>query len=335
MSTRIDAFRKTVALQEVEQVPVMPGMAGWVARFSGIPLKQLIYDADAMVKAHVDAQKLLGYDALFAYIDALFIPEVFGCSVIHLASGGLDASPVDIKNEEDVEALPTPDVRKDGRLPLMLTVAERLAGMAGRGVPVIPLVEGPFTTAARIMGVERMMRAVMKNRPMIEKMVAKVGHFLAQYGEALAQCGADGLIIADPVGSSTMVSPPLYRAMVLPELQRFINSLKIPTILHVCGDTEPILDMMAETGANILSLDQCMDLGKAKQHLAGRCGIAGNVDPINALLLGTVEGVKRETLKCLEQGGKKGYILMAGCAVPPGTPTENLEAMIDTARLRF
>ena len=335
MGTRIDAFRKAVALQEVEQVPVTPGMAGWVARFSGIPLKQLIYDVDAMVKAHVDAQKFLGYDALFAYIDALFIPQAFGCSMAYLSTGGLDATPLDIRSEEDVEALPAPDARKDGRAPLMLKVAESLAAMRERDVPVVPLVEGPFTTCARILGVERMMRAVMKNKPMIEKMLTKVGRFLSNYGEALAQCGVDGLIVADPVGSSTMVSPPLYRALVLPELQRFIKGLKFPTILHVCGDTEPILDMMAETGANVLSLDQCMDLAKAKQHLAGRCGIAGNVDPINALLLGTVEDVKRETLKCLRQGGKSGYILMAGCAVPPGTPAENLKAMIDTARIQY
>jgi MtaA/CmuA family methyltransferase len=335
MSTRIDAFKKAVALQEVEQVPVMPTVSGWVARFSGIPLKQLIYDADAMVKAHIDAQKLLGYDALYAYIDALYVPEAFGCEVAFLSSGGADAVPLDLKTEADVDALPLPDIRKDGRLPLILRVVEKLVNTAGREVPVLPLVEGPFTNCARILGTEKMMRAILKNRPLVEKLLEKVGRVLAQFGQAVGELGADGLIIADPVGSSTMVSPAAYRAMVLPELQRFIKALKIPTILHVCGDTEPILDMMAETGANILSLDQCMDLGKAKQQLAGRCGIGGNVDPINALLLGTVEDVKRETLKCLEQGGKKGYILMAGCAVPPRTPTENLKAMIDTARLHF
>jgi MtaA/CmuA family methyltransferase len=335
MSTRIDAFKKAVALQEVEQVPVMPTVSGWVARFSGIPLKQLIYDADAMVKAHIDAQKLLGYDALYAYIDALYVPEAFGCEVAFLSSGGADAVPLDLKTEADVDALPLPDIRKDGRLPLILRVVKKLVNTAGREVPVLPLVEGPFTNCARILGTEKMMRAILKNRPLVEKLLEKVGRVLAQFGQAVGELGADGLIIADPVGSSTMVSPAAYRAMVLPELQRFIKALKIPTILHVCGDTEPILDMMAETGANILSLDQCMDLGKAKQQLAGRCGIGGNVDPINALLLGTVEDVKRETLKCLEQGGKKGYILMAGCAVPPRTPTENLKAMIDTARLHF
>jgi MtaA/CmuA family methyltransferase len=333
MSTRIDAFRKTMALQEVEQVPVMPTVSGWVARFSGIPLKQLIYDADAMVKAHVDAQKLLGYDALFAYIDALYVPESFGCEVAFLSSGGADAVPLNLKTEVDVDALPLPDIGKTGRMPLILSVVEKLVNRSGRDVPVLPLVEGPFTNCARILGTEKMMRAVLKNRTLVEKLLEKVGRVLAQFGQAVGELGADGLIIADPVGSSTMVSTKIYRELVLPHLQRFIKSLKIPTILHVCGDTEPILDMMAETGANILSLDQCMDLGKAKQQLAGRCGIGGNVDPINILLLGTVEDVKRETLKCLLQGGKKGYVLMAGCAVPPRTPTENLRAMIDTARL--
>jgi uroporphyrinogen decarboxylase len=74
-----------------------------------------------------------------------------------------------------------------------------------------------------------------------------------------------------------------------------------------------------------------MDLTQAAKLVAGRCGIGGNVDPM-VLLFGTPEDVKRETLRSLEQGGKKGYILMAGCAVPPGTPLKNLKTMIEVAR---
>jgi MtaA/CmuA family methyltransferase len=332
MNSRIDDFRKAMAMEEVEQVPAIPTVSGWVARFSGVPLKSLIYDGDAMVKAQVDAQAVLGHDAFFGYIDALFIPEAFGCSIHFLSGGGADTVPLDLETEADVDALPLPDVQRDGRMPLMLSVAEKLVQTPGRQVPVLSLVEGPFTNCARILGTEKMMRAVMKKRPMVERLLEKVGRVLAQYGKALEARGIDGLIIADPVGSATMVSPVLYRQLVLPALQRFIKDLKIPVILHVCGDSDPILDMMADTGARILSLDQCMDLSVAKRRTAGRCGIGGNVDPINALLLGTVEDVRRETLKCLEQGGKKGYVLMAGCAVPPRTPTENLKAMIDMAK---
>ena len=321
-----------MALEEVEYVPAIPTVGGWVARFSGIPLKTLIYDAEAMAKAHIEAQKAVGYDALFAYIDPLYIPEAFGCSIGFISSGAADAVPLDLQSEADIESLPDPDVRRDGRLPLMLNVAEQLVRVPAREVPVLPLVEGPFTNCARILGTEKMMRLILKKRPLVEKLLEKVGWLMARYAQALSDVGVDGLIIADPVGSSTMVSNKVYSELVLPHLQRFIGSLKMPAILHVCGDTEPILDMMAETGAKILSLDQCMDLAAARQRVAGRCGIGGNVDPINALLHGTVEDVKKDTLRCLRQGGKKGYVLMAGCAVPPRTPIENLKAMVETAR---
>ena len=332
MGGPIDSFRKTVALEEVEKVLAMPTVAGWVAKFSGIPLKTLMHDGEAAANAQVEAQRVVGHDALFAYVDALFVPEAFGCA-IRFTSSGPGVEPLQLSGEADVESLPDPDMRIDGRMAVILALVEKLVKAPGRQVPVLALAEGPFTTAARIYGTEKMMRAVMKNKPTVEKLLQKVGSALSRFGTAITELAADGLIIADPVGSSTMVSPRIYSELVLPHLRRFIEKLRIPTILHVCGDTRPVLDLMAETGAKILSLDQCMDLAKAKEQVAGRCGIAGNVHPIDVLLRGTVDDVKRETLKCLRQGGKIGYILMAGCGVPPATPLENLRAMIETARL--
>ena len=312
-----------MAFKEVQEVPVIPQVASWVAKSSGVPLKDLIINPEAIVRAQINAQKALGYDALFAYIDPLYIPEAFGCPLVFLSSGP-DVSSLPIKNEEDARALSIPDIRKDGRLPLILRVAGDLVRFPERQVPVLGLVEGPFTTASRILSAERMMRDLIRDRSLVERMLEKVGALLCRFGRALAETGAEGLIVADPVSSSTMISPKIYRDMVLPHLRQFIESLPIPVILHVCGDTRPILSLMAETGARVLSLDQCMDLAKAKEALAGRCGIGGNVDPIQVLFLGTPEDVKKETLNCLKQGGKRGYILMAGCAVPAGTPIDNL-----------
>jgi MtaA/CmuA family methyltransferase len=328
---KIISFQKVMVFEEVEEVPAIPSVSGWVNRFSGLPLKHLFYDSEAIVRAQIHAQKTVGYDALFAYTDALYIPEAFGCPIVFRPSG-VDVSPLEIENEEDVNAIPIPNIRRDGRLPLLLDVAEQLAKWPGREVPVLSLFEGPFTTSCRIMGTERMMRALYKNRRIVERMLETVSQLLLNFGRALEEASIDGLMIADPVSSSMMISAKFYREFAFPHLQRLIKSLKLPVILHVCGDTQPILHLMAETGARILSLDQCMDLSIAKQIVAGRCGIGGNVDPIHALLLGTPEEVKRETLRCLNQGGKKGFILMAGCAVPPGTPKENLRAMIEVAR---
>lgn len=332
MSTNLDSFQKAMVMEEVEQVPAIPIMAGWIAYFSGIPLKRLICDPEAILKAQIDAQKIVGHDAFFSYTDPLYVPEAYGCSVVSRSSEILDIVPLDIKSVEDVEALPVPDVRKDGRFPVILRVAERLVDLPGRDLPVLCGTEGPFTNCARIMGTENMMRALMKNRPLVEKLLESIGKTLSNFGRVLEEAGIDGLFLADPVGSSTTVSPKVYGELVFPSLERFIKGLTIPVIYHVCGDTNPILDMMCGTGARILSLDQCMDLATVKQKMAGRCGIGGNVDPTNVLPLGTVEDVKRETLKCLQQGGKNGYILMSGCAVPPRTPIANLRTMIETAK---
>ncbi len=330
MVDRIATFKRVVALEEVEKVPAIPTMGGWVARFSGVPVKELLYDPEAFAQAQIRAQEEVGYDALFAYLEGLYIPESFGCSLV-IRPSGLDVAPLDLKDEADVEALPKVDIRRDGRLPILLRAIEKLVRFPEREVPVLSLTEGPFTASARILGADKMMKGLIKNRSMIERLIDKTRQLISDFGCALADIGIDGLIIADPVSSSTMISPKFYQEFVLPSLQRLIKTLEIPVILHVCGDTQPILPLMAETGAKILSLDQCMDLAAARKTLAGRCGIGGNVDPM-VLLFGTPEDVKRETLRSLEQGGKKGFVLMAGCAVPPATSVNNLRTMIEVAK---
>jgi uroporphyrinogen decarboxylase len=331
LSRRIELFRKVMALEEVEEIPAIPSLSGWVAKSSGLPLQTLLFDAGAMAKAQVRAQEAVGHDALFAYCDALYIPEAFGCPLVFRSSGP-DVEPLEINGEEDIRSLPDPDCRRDGRLPLHLELAEALVRLRGRQVPVLTLMEGPFTNCSRILGAEKLMRALIKNTALVQALLGKVCELQSAFARRLNEIPIDGLILADPVSSSTMISPGRYREFVLPSLQSFIHNLGLPVILHVCGNTNPILDLMAETGARILSLDQCMNLAKAKERVSGRCGIGGNVDPVHVLLFGTPEDVKRETLRCLQQGGKKGYLLMAGCAVPPDTPIENLKAMVETAR---
>ena len=327
---RITTFKKVMALEEVDRVPAIPTLGGWVAKFSGVAMKELLYNPEVFAQAHIRAQKEIGYDALFAYFDALYIPEAFGCSLV-IRPSGLDVTPVEIRTEEDVSALPVVDIRKEGRGPVLLNVVEKLVRLPGREVPVLTVTEGPFTAAARILGAERMMRSLFKQRPMVERLIERTKQLISGFGRAIAEIGIDGLMIADPVSSSTMISPKFYKEFVLPSLQDLIKNLEIPVILHVCGDTQPILHLMAESGAKILSLDQCMNLAVARKAVEGRCGIGGNVDPM-VLLFGTPDDVRRETARSLEQGGQKGFLLMAGCGVPPGTPVINLKAMIEVAR---
>ena len=108
-------------------------------------------------------------------------------------------------------------------------------------VPVIGLFEGPFTTAGRLFETERLLRLIYRNPAVLARLLDRVTEFLLQFGQALVENGAQALLIPEPTASSSMISPRIFADWVLPRLQRIIRNLDRPCILHICGDTAPLL----------------------------------------------------------------------------------------------
>jgi MtaA/CmuA family methyltransferase len=161
-------------------------------------------------------------------------------------------------------------------------------------------------------------------------LLSKVNRFLLNFGRALIERGANVIIVPEPTASSSMISPRTFRDLVLPLIQDLTSALAAPCILHICGNTAPILNSMEQSGADVLSLDQCMNLSESRQK-APDVSLGGNVDPVNSLLLGDEKQVVENTLNCLRSAGTSRFVLMSGCGVPPQTPIRNLRAMVRTA----
>mgnify|MGYP003887893243 CR=1 FL=1 len=62
-----------------------------------------------------------------------------------------------------------------------------------------------------------------------------------------------------------------------------IHALGLPAVVHVCGKTHLLLEALAETGAEVLSLD-IVDLAEAKARIGDRVCLMGNVRPTQTLL---------------------------------------------------
>jgi uroporphyrinogen decarboxylase len=307
-------------------------IAGWAAvNFSDLPLSDLAKNPEAIAKAQIRAREEVGNDALFCYADALFVPEAFGCKVRYPSTGPLvDPLPRTIASIEDVEHFPFPNPRNAGRLPLTLEVVNRLNDFGKGDIPVLGAFEGAFTTTCRVMETDLIMRMTHKNRPVLEGFLDRMNDFLQEFGRALIENGANVLFIPEPTSSCSMISPKMFRDIVLPRLQKLTSELTVPCVLHICGDTTPILEHMVKTGAHVLSLDQCMNLSDARKRVPD-VAIGGNVDPIQSLLMGGKERVKEDTLNCLRTAGTSRYVMMSGCGVPPHSPVENLKNMVRTA----
>jgi MtaA/CmuA family methyltransferase len=329
----MEKIKGMVSKNEPSEIPIIPFMSIWAANFYGIEYDKIIKNPRYIAHAHIKAFETIGYDALFTYCDIVYFAEAFGCRIKVTSLGAVVESSLEINNLTDIDRLKKLDVRNDARLPIILEATDRVARYAKGNIPVIGIVEGPLTTASRLVGTEKLMRKIIKDREFVEMISRKITETSIEFGKALIKHGANVILIADPVCSSNLISPKAFKELVFPLLCDLVKGLNVISILHVCGETEGILKLMSKTGVSIISIDQCVDLRLARERIGWDVCLGGNINPMT-LLLGQKSDVEKETERCLCQGGNRKFILIPGCTVPPNTPVENLRAMVHRARVK-
>lgn len=122
-----------------------------------------------------------------------------------------------------------------------------------------------------------------------------------------------------------------YREWALPATARAIAGIRrqgAPVILYVngCGH---LLEAMASSGADTLSVDWRVSLAEARRRLPAT-PLQGNLDP--GALLGTPEEVARRTRAMLEETGGQRHVVNLGHGILPGARIDCVEAFFATAR---
>lgn len=329
----LERFLDAIKGEPKDHVPVFPMIAAWAAvNFSDSSPAELASDPQRVVDAQIRAMEAVGYDAFYAYANPLYIPQAFGCNVRFLETGPLaDPLPLSITCPEDLDKLPVPDPLKAEPLAGALEIVQGLSQYGAGNIPVLGLFEGPITTACRIFETELIMRMIYKNPPVFEALLDRVTDFLIDFSRALVENGANIIFLPEPTASAAMISPVMFRKFVLPRLQAITRKLDVPCMLHICGDTCPVLEDIGQAGADVISLDQCMNLAESRSTIPDAV-LGGNVDPIKSLLNGSQKQIAEDTLNCLHTAGTCRFVLMSGCGVPPGAPLENVKAMVKTAK---
>ena len=92
------------------------------------------------------------------------------------------------------------------------------------------------------------------------------------------------------------------------------------------------VDLMHQSGANVLSIGKCVDLSKAKANTNGAVAFQGNVDN-DILRDGTPADITKAVEICLRQGGKTGHILNLSHGLHRDTPFENVKHFVRIAKI--
>ncbi len=286
-----------------------------------------------MAKLALAAHTMLGFDAVRVPFCQTFEAHALGCKIKSGSSAygvegvpGIDHPPP--YSLDDKPVLPD-DFLSRGRIPELLKAVRILKKELGDAVPIVGGIVGPFTIAASLLDAVVLLKATYREPEKIMQFLEvgeKAGTTLAN---ALIDAGVDIISCEDMMASPEMMAPMTYRDFELAYQKRQFEAIAVPKILHICGNVDLIVKWMGQSGADILSLEPKADFKLARQECGPDIILMGGVDTASTLFLKDSETVRK---KCEESIAEGVQILAPGCAVPPGTSTENLQAMIDVAK---
>ena len=238
---------------------------------------------------------------------------------------------------DEVDKAKLVDVDKDGRLPIILEGLRLVKKELGDKVPVSGTVTGPFTVAAMVLGTEWLLMGMLKCPDKIKQLMDVIVENNNKYIEKLIDMEV-GIGFADPVSSTTLISPEQYHEFSYPYFKKNVDFIKAHGRgcgLHICGTSRGLWEDLKTTGIGLFGLDNVESIKEAKEVLGPVMAIQGNVPPVDIVKDGTPMEVLESARKCIEDGHdcKCGYVLTTGCQMPIGTPEANMHAMMDAARL--
>lgn len=335
---------KQAILQAFEQVPgdrapaTVFGGGVWTIRRWGTQFGEIIRDprayADMIIRTNESVRSPM------VYVGSGFNNYLAAAMGGHIKERPLGApdldEPIIQESADELDDRHVDDIANDAVIQNIWEATRLVAQAIGDDVVVTTTAWGPFTLAGQIYGVEDFMRSTYKKEAQVHKTLQFATRLLkAFYRPLVEERVIPVMSIADPTASGDLISARVFRTFSLPYLQDLIgwgHDHNVATWLHICGDTTDKLEDIAETEADCFSLDYKVNLATAKEWLAGRMCIAGNVNPVTVLDQGTSDDVRASVQACLDAAATGGgFILTSGCDIPPTVPEENLLAMLELA----
>lgn len=322
--------------EPIDRLPCVPVVANTAARVLGVKVGALRNDGRLLAEAHIASWRRFGYDNVRILTDLYTLAEALGARVTVPADETAYLAAPALTSVADLDSLSLVDPQRDGVLPAQLDALQRTVDVIGDQVPVAGALTGPFTTASLLVGAETLARLMLKEPEVAHRLCRFALVNVLRHAEAILATGAVASL-TEPMASATVISPRQFRTFVQPYLTELVDYLHArgqSVTLHICGRTEKVWEGMVASGADVLSLDNEVDLAAAREKIGDRVRLMGNVHPTAVLLQGTPGEVRQAVRFCVAQAGHspKGLVVASGCSLPTETPLANIDAMLDAVR---
>lgn len=326
MMNEKDRLLKTLRGEEVDRPPVIcPGgmMNAAVTEILDNINSNHNSDLDAMVTAAIKVRDVIGFENYGVPFCMTCEAEPFG---VDISDGDKSCEPRILQyNESTVEDIMNEfkvNPRTDGRMP---TVLKAIARLKNDVVPVIGNITGAVSTAMSIIDPFILFRMLRKEPEKAYQFIEYVNDYLIEYAKEMVKAGSDIIAISDPTSTGEILGKKNFDKFVIPMYTKILKEMKeidIPVIIHICGNTNTILDSLNMLDVQALSFDSIVNLSFVKSKINTK--IMGNVSTL-LLQNGSIDKVVSATRNVIDSGVD---IVSPACGLGMSTPIKNLRAMV-------
>jgi [methyl-Co(III) methanol-specific corrinoid protein]:coenzyme M methyltransferase len=325
-----DEILKLLNGEKISSVPAFSGLIHVTAEglaSEGLSLHEVHRDAGKMARAAASTFKLTGMPSAALPLDLCSPAEALGAELTFNNDDEMQFPQVKkllFQSTKEIRELEIRKVENLGRIGLICEAIRLVKKDIGDRVVISGMIPGPYTLMIYICKVQNIVREMKSEPQMVLDALFRLSSFLSNIGNAYLDAGADFITIHEMGGSPGFIGPKPFEGFVLPPLQILHNKINGKRVLSVCGKTDAALTLLAQAGADAISVDQMTDLKAARTSLKETL-LFGNVDPVETLFQGS-EGSVAEAVQRSKEAGVDA--VWPGCDLVPQTSIQNIKTML-------
>ncbi len=336
--TELTPKERVMRVFRKEPVDTMPFFSGYgmvvmpAITKLGYRFPQVHTDMNMMVESAVLSSRMFGFDSVVVPYDMTCESEALGNEIsLYEDSEDILYPTIPEKRWQGLDEVDIPDnILELGRMPMILE-AIKLAKKQAPEYAIGAWQLGPFTMAGQLLELGIMLKGIFKQTALVEAALDKISDMIIKIGLAQQAAGADYITLREMGTGTDLISPRTWKTLIMPRVKRILAAWQSPKVLHICGATDMIIEMMNECGADALSVDIKNNLVESRKKIGNDALLFGNFD-VFALPCKEETTVEEaiEGIKVNIDGGVDA--VWPGCDLWPDIKEENLRAIVETAR---
>lgn len=334
--SQLSSRKRVLRLFKKEPIDRMPCFSGQgmvtvqAIEELGIKFPQIHLSADNMAGSAIKSMEMYGFDSAVVPYDMCTIPEALGLSMSVYEDADeilFPTVPSKWSSPDDVQ-IPK-DYLKRGRMPVIDDAISMLKDKISQTHAIGTWLLGPFTMAGQLVELDVLMKMTLKDISKVETLLDRLADMIIELGLHYRELGADYVNLREMGTGADLLSPRLFKTLVQPRLRRIFEAWPHPRILHICGSTDLIIELMNECGADAISVDHKNTLAETRKKIGSDTLLFGNYDGFNLPGKATKEEIDKTIKQCIDDGVDA---VWPGCDIWPDVKKENLLAINDAIK---